>query len=44
MADDGLSYTFNLQKGVKFHDGTPFTSADVKASYDRMRNPPEGVT
>src|SRR5690606_10974925 len=24
-------------------DGTPFTSADVQASYDRIRNPPDGV-
>ena len=28
---------------VKFHDGTPLTSADVKATYDRLRNPPQGV-
>jgi peptide/nickel transport system substrate-binding protein len=28
---------------VKFHDGTPLTSADVKATYDRMRNAPAGV-
>jgi peptide/nickel transport system substrate-binding protein len=28
---------------VKFHDGTPFTSADVKASLERMSNPPVGV-
>ncbi len=26
-----------------FHDGTPFTSADVKATMDRIKNPPEGV-
>ena len=30
-------------EGVKFHDGTPLTSADVKATYDRLRNPPQGV-
>jgi peptide/nickel transport system substrate-binding protein len=43
VAPDGMSYTFTLKSGVKFHDGTPLTSADVKASYDRIINPPEGV-
>jgi peptide/nickel transport system substrate-binding protein len=43
VAPDLMSYTFKLNEGVKFHDGTPFTSADVKATYDRMRNPPQGV-
>lgn len=28
-SDDGLSYTFYLEDGVKWHDGKPFTSADV---------------
>ena len=28
-SDDGLSYTFHLQENVTWHDGTPFTSADV---------------
>src|SRR5262245_38184229 len=32
VAPDGMSYTFKLRSGVKFHDGTPLTSADVKAS------------
>src|SRR3954469_15084410 len=27
---DGLTYTFLLEPGVKWHDGRPFTSADVK--------------
>ncbi|MGE0698693.1 MAG: ABC transporter substrate-binding protein [Hyphomicrobiaceae bacterium] len=42
-APDRLAYTFKLQPGVLFHDGTPLTSADVKASFERMRNPPEGI-
>jgi peptide/nickel transport system substrate-binding protein len=32
---DGLTYTFQLRQGVKFHDGTPFTSAAVKPSFAR---------
>jgi peptide/nickel transport system substrate-binding protein len=32
MASDGLSYTFKLKQNVKWHDGTPFSSADVKFS------------
>jgi peptide/nickel transport system substrate-binding protein len=42
-APDGLSYTFRLHEGVKFHDGSPLTSADVKASYERIIRPPAGV-
>jgi peptide/nickel transport system substrate-binding protein len=42
-APDLMTYTFKLHPGVKFHDGTPLTSADVKATYDRLRNPPPGV-
>ena len=43
VSSDGLTYTFKIKKGIKFHDGTPLTSKDVKATYDRLRNPPEGV-
>ena len=43
VSPDKLTYTFKLHPNVKFHDGTPCTSADVKATYDRLRNPPQGV-
>ncbi len=43
IAPDLLTYTFKLTPDVKFHDGTPLTSADVKASYERLRDPPQGV-
>jgi peptide/nickel transport system substrate-binding protein len=35
--DGGLSYTFNLRKGVKFHDGTPFNADAVVFNFDRWR-------
>jgi peptide/nickel transport system substrate-binding protein len=43
VSKDGLTYTFRLRKGVRFHDGSAFTSEDIKATYDRLRNPPAGV-
>jgi peptide/nickel transport system substrate-binding protein len=43
ISKDGLTYTFNLRKNVKFHDGSPLTSEDVKATYQRISNPPQGV-
>ena len=36
---DGRTYTFHLRKGVKWHDGQPFTATDVKATFDRVLNP-----
>jgi peptide/nickel transport system substrate-binding protein len=39
IAPDGLTYTFHLREGVKFHDGTSFDSADVKFAFDRARAP-----
>jgi peptide/nickel transport system substrate-binding protein len=40
---DGRTYTFKLRRGVKFHDGSEFTSKDAKATYDKIINPPAGV-
>ncbi|MEM7214153.1 MAG: ABC transporter substrate-binding protein [Pseudomonadota bacterium] len=34
---DGMTYTFNLNSGVSFHDGTAFDAEDVKFSLDRAR-------
>ncbi|QET00698.1 ABC transporter substrate-binding protein [Cupriavidus pauculus] len=36
ISPDGLTYTFELQSGVKWHDGKPFTSADVVFSIDKL--------
>jgi peptide/nickel transport system substrate-binding protein len=43
IAKDGTSYTFFLRKGVLFHDGAELTSADVKATFDRIAKPPPGI-
>ena len=43
IAPDGKTYTFFLRKGVLFHDGAELTSADVKATFDRIVKPPQGV-
>jgi ABC-type transport system substrate-binding protein len=43
ISPDGKKYTFHLRQGVKFHDGAPFTAADVKATYERIARPPKGV-
>ena len=42
--DDSKTYTFTIRDGVKFHDGSPLTAADVAASWNRIIFPPEGVT
>src|SRR5581483_7879092 len=39
VSGDGTTWTFNLRKGVTFHDGTPFDAAAVKANFDRWIDP-----
>ncbi len=44
LAADGTSVTWKLKDGVKWSDGTPFTSADVKATFDYVTNATNGAT
>ena len=37
VSDDGLTYTFTLREGVKFHDGTDFNAEAVKTNLERYR-------
>ena len=39
VSEDGLSYTFTLRQGVKFHDGTDFNAEAVKVNIDRQLPP-----
>ena len=39
ISDDGLTYTFKIRQGVKFHNGREMTVEDVKFSLDRLRDP-----
>ena len=43
IAPDGLTYTFKIRQGIRFHDGSALTAADVKATYDKIIFPPQGV-
>jgi len=43
ISPDGLTYSFSLNEGVRFHDGSALTSADIKATFERIIAPPEGV-
>jgi peptide/nickel transport system substrate-binding protein len=36
-SEDGTQLTFALRQGVKWHDGKPFTAADVKCTWDALR-------
>jgi peptide/nickel transport system substrate-binding protein len=41
--DNGLTYTFKIRKGVKFHDGSPLTAQDIAASWNKIVHPKPGV-
>ena len=43
VSDDGLVYTIKVRKGVKFHDGTDFNAAAVKANLDRIIDPAQAL-
>ncbi|MDI3330473.1 MAG: ABC transporter substrate-binding protein [Micrococcus sp.] len=41
VTDDGLRYTFSLQPGIDFQDGTPLTAEAVAANFERWAHLPE---
>ena len=41
---DDSTWEVTLRKGVKFHDGSPFTARDVKATFDRVLDPAKKLT
>ncbi|MEJ0071873.1 MAG: ABC transporter substrate-binding protein [Pseudomonadota bacterium] len=43
VSADQKTYSFTLKPNVTFHDGSPLTSEDVKASYERIIHPSQGV-
>ncbi|MGA2514214.1 MAG: ABC transporter substrate-binding protein [Candidatus Limnocylindrales bacterium] len=42
VSSDGLTYTFTLRTGIKFHDGTDFNADAVVYNYNRWQNFPAG--
>ncbi|HQZ39638.1 MAG TPA: ABC transporter substrate-binding protein [Vicinamibacterales bacterium] len=39
VAPDGVTWTFHLRRGVRFHDGTPFNAEAVRRSFARVMDP-----
>jgi peptide/nickel transport system substrate-binding protein len=44
VSADRRTYVLKLRRGVKFHDGSEMTSRDVRATYQKIINPPPGIT
>lgn len=44
VAEDGMSYTFHLREGIKFHDGSDFTAEDVKYTFEFYADVENGST
>src|SRR6266581_6479722 len=42
-SEGGKTLTFHLHQGVKWHDGMPFSSADVQYTIERIMHPPKGM-
>ena len=43
VSADRKTYTFDIRRGVTFHDGEALTAKDIVASYHKIINPPKGV-
>src|SRR6266511_3296275 len=43
ISEGGKTITFHLHKGVRWHDGAPFSAADVKYTIERIMNPSKGM-
>ena len=44
VSDDGLTYTFHLQSGILFHDGSEVQASDIAYSYERLNAIGEGFS
>src|SRR5215475_2378477 len=44
ISPDSRTYTFFLRKGALFNDGIELTADDVKATFDRIVKPPQGIS